>query len=90
VRAPEVRIARLDGAGQRAAGPAPRARPAWCFARGEEVEFTVCERDRLHAGRRFPGPAIVDEGTSSTVVMSDQTVQVDPFGHLLIRQEDRS
>lgn len=64
-------------------------RPAWCFAADEECSFAVYDRSRLAAGDVFDGPAIVDEGTSTTVVMSDQTVHVDGYGQLLITQEER-
>jgi N-methylhydantoinase A len=83
-RAPDVRLERAAAA----AGPVADAllgrRRAWCFARAGEVEFAVYERGRLGAGHAFAGPAIVDEGTSTTVVMSDQSVQVDEYGQLLV------
>jgi N-methylhydantoinase A len=68
--------------------PAARAlmsrRAAWCFASSAEVEFSVYDRSQLAAADRVVGPAIVDEGTSTTVVQSDQVVEVDEYGHLLI------
>jgi N-methylhydantoinase A len=70
-------------------GDASRAliehRDAYCFDRRARVEFAVYERQRLAPGDCVPGPAIVDEGTSTTVVHSDQSLTVDEYGHLLIR-----
>jgi len=60
-------------------------REAFCFDRRGYVEFAVYERGRLAPGDRVPGPAIVAEGTSTTVVHSDQSLAVDEYGHLLIR-----
>ena len=68
--------------------PAPTAmRPAYCFARREMVDFAVYERDTLPAFAAFHGPALVDEGTSVTVIHSDQAVEVNAYGHLVITQE---
>ena len=59
-------------------------REAFCFDRRARVEFAVYERSRLAPGDRVAGPAIVDEGTSTTIVHSDQSLTVDAYGHLLI------
>jgi N-methylhydantoinase A len=45
----------------------------------------VYERAALCAGERIEGPAIIDEGTATTVVHSDQTLLVDEYGNLIIR-----
>jgi len=62
-------------------------RQAFCFARRSVVPFKVYSRELLEPGDRVPGPAIVDEGTSTTVIHSDQSIEVDAYGHLLIRTE---
>lgn len=68
--------------------PDPTAtRPAYCFARREMVDFAVYEREALPAFAAFHGPALVDEGTSVTVIHSDQAVEVNAYGHLVITQE---
>jgi len=61
------------------------ARTAYCFARRDVVPFGVYRREKLTAGIRIPGPAIVEEGTCTTVFYSDQEAVVDVFGNLLIR-----
>lgn len=65
-------------------------RKAYCFARGKMVDFAVYERDLLQAGNQLAGPAIIDEGTSTTVLFSDQSLRVDEFGQLVIRQKGES
>jgi N-methylhydantoinase A len=60
-------------------------RQAYCFDRRAWVAFSVYERQRLAPGDPVQGPAIVDEGTSTTVIHSEQSLSVDEFGHLLIR-----
>lgn len=74
-------VARGDGNVDRAR---ISTREAWCFASQDAREFLVLDRSKLAAGDVFEGPAIVDEGTSTTVVMSDQIVHVDDYGQLLI------
>jgi N-methylhydantoinase A len=63
-------------------------RTAWCFARGEPALFRVYDRGRLGRSDRIDGPAIVDEGTSTTVIHSDQQLSVDGHGHLVIRRKE--
>jgi N-methylhydantoinase A len=46
----------------------------------------VYHRDSLPAGARFDGPALVDEATSTTLVLPGQHVRVDRFGLLLIEE----
>ncbi len=73
-----------------ATGPASQAlrgeREAFCFALRARTTFPVYDRARLAAGHRFDGPAIVEEGTATTVIHSDQVVTVDDHGHLIVRR----
>lgn len=68
-------------------GVAPRARTtrqAYDMARERIEPFAVYDRATLKAGQKLTGPAIIDEGTSTTVLYSDQALEVGPHGHLLI------
>ena len=49
------------------------------------IETPVYDRDRLHPGHGFSGPAIVEQTDSTTVVPPGATVDVDPTGSLQIR-----
>lgn len=73
-----------------ATGPASEARigerDCFCFALRDRTTFAVYDRAKLAAGHAFDGPAIVEEGTTTTVIHSDQTVSVDDHGHLIIRR----
>ena len=65
--------------------PRPRIiRPAYDMAREQLEPFAVYDRSSLKAGQKLNGPAIIEEGTSTTVLFSDQVLNVDPYGHLLI------
>jgi N-methylhydantoinase A len=59
-------------------------RPAYCFDTRAQVDFAAYRRQLLSPGDRVQGPAIIDEGTSTTVVHSSQSLSVDEYGHLLI------
>jgi len=59
-------------------------RDAFCFEQRARVKFAIYERARLAPGDRIEGPAVVDEGTSTTVVHTSQVLTVDEYGHLLV------
>ena len=66
--------------------PSPAgSRKAYCFAARGVVDFELWHRKDLTPDMRIAGPAIVDEGTSTTVFFSDQQLEVDDFGHMIIR-----
>ncbi|MEU0156470.1 hydantoinase/oxoprolinase family protein [Micromonospora fulviviridis] len=59
-------------------------RDAYDFGTREVVPFAVYDRATLAPGDTFTGPALIDEGTSTTVVPSGQRVEVDQHGYLLV------
>ena len=48
---------------------------------------SIYDRDKLYPGFKIQGPAIVEERTSSTVVLPGDLLEVDEFGSLLITTE---
>ncbi|MFG1613465.1 hydantoinase/oxoprolinase family protein [Nonomuraea wenchangensis] len=84
-------VGRLSKPGLRELPPADSAapepigeRPAFDVASGETVAFPVYARAALGAGHEVSGPAIVEEGTSTTVIFGDQQLTVDRYGQLVI------
>lgn len=59
-------------------------RSAFDFGTRTMASFAVYDRFRLESGDQLTGPALIDEGTSTTVVHSGQVVAVDEHGYLLI------
>jgi hypothetical protein len=51
---------------------------------GRDVTATVYERAKLEAGNRIPGPAIVIEMDSTTVILPRHHGRVDAYGNILI------
>ena len=59
-------------------------RSAFCFTLRDMVPFVVYDRAKLGKGDSLYGPAIIDEGTSVTVIHSKQKLEIDRYGNLLI------
>jgi N-methylhydantoinase A len=51
------------------------------------IECPVYDRPKLRAGASIPGPLIVEEWTSTTLVLPGQRMYVDEYGNLLISRE---
>jgi N-methylhydantoinase A len=79
-----VELPKGDGNPERALR---ESRPAFCFAKRGMVPFKIYQRERLEPGDRAPGPAIIEEATSTTVIHSDQTFSVNGYGHIMIDTE---
>jgi N-methylhydantoinase A len=73
--APELRV--LD-AGERSLAFDPDS--------GDRVPVARYHRHALSPGDMFPGPALVDEDQTTTVVPAGFTVVVEPGGHLLLER----
>ncbi|TQM11612.1 hydantoinase/oxoprolinase family protein [Pseudonocardia kunmingensis] len=80
----------------------PVTRPSWpCWTQRTEtgphdvrpvhfgsafVETRIYEREALAAGQRVPGPAVIEEWTTTTVVPPGWTAGVDDLGNLIIER----
>lgn len=76
---PALEIERGDGDPSRA-----RIRDHQVWADGGFQPAAIYDRDRLRAGDRIPGPAIVVEMDSTTLVLPGHDAVVDPYGAILI------
>lgn len=47
-------------------------------------DCAVYDRGRLMAGDHFAGPALVEEASSTTLLLPDQLAMVDRYGHIVI------
>lgn len=68
-------------------GPSPAAAVVGkqkSYMDGKDVTAVVYDRAKLKAGNKVPGPAIVMEMDSTTVILPKHTGTVDPSGCLLI------
>ncbi|MEM5518287.1 hydantoinase/oxoprolinase family protein [Henriciella sp. AS95] len=55
---------------------------------GKMVPAVIYDRSRLRAGDKIPGPAIIIEMDSTTLVEADCKALVDPVGNILITLKD--
>ena len=82
----EVDKPALDFTPRASGDPVVERRPAW-FGEWREVE--VLDRERLPAGSRIEGPAIVEEAGGTTVAPPGWTLEVHPGGALSCTGESR-
>lgn len=59
-------------------------RQAFCFQRRDKTDFAVFTRNKLAPGDRIFGPALIEEGSSVTVIHTGQRLVVDVYGHLVV------
>ena len=62
------------------------SRAAYDFASGRITAMDIFDRFQLPPGATLVGPAIVVEGTSTLVIHADQRLEVDAYGHLILRR----
>ena len=67
--------------------PPKEHRQVYYAEAGGYVECPIYDRYALPAGARFPGPAVIEEFDSTTVVHPGFTVRVDDVGNLIIEKE---
>ncbi len=60
------------------------------FHRGKSLTATVYERSRLKAGHRVPGPAVITQTDSTTLILPEHYGEVDPHLNILIWPNGRS
>jgi len=73
-----------DPARGEAADALTGTRQAFFSEAGGWVATDLYDRETLHAGAAFTGPAIVEQGDSTTVVPPGATARVDDYGNLIL------
>jgi N-methylhydantoinase A len=61
------------------------SRQVFSGERDAHVEYAVYDRTKLGAGDTLPGPAIVEESTSTTVLHENDVLTVGEYGELIIQ-----
>ena len=59
------------------------------YHRGQFTTAAVYERSRLKAGHRIPGPAVITQADSTTLILPGHYGQVDPYLNILVWPNDR-
>jgi N-methylhydantoinase A len=82
---PPVAMPVIGDAAESAESAQVGSRKAYFPAVGQEpAEVPVYSREKLRAGHRFTGPAIVEQYDSTTVVCPGQAATVDRYGNLVV------
>jgi N-methylhydantoinase A/oxoprolinase/acetone carboxylase beta subunit len=71
-----------------AAPPPPCRRNVYEPALGRMVAFAVYQRDDLEPGCELAGPALIEEGQTTTVVPASFMLFVDGAGYLVMESRD--
>lgn len=56
------------------------------FFGGRALSASIYNRERLRAGNRFRGPAVVTEYSATTIVLAGWRARVDDYGNLIMEQ----
>jgi N-methylhydantoinase A len=80
----EIEARRLPKSGTRTPAAAAVIGKSTVFMEGKDMQATLYRRDKLKAGNKIEGPAIVLEMDSTSVILSGHTGNVDQFGNILI------
>jgi N-methylhydantoinase A len=83
---PDVTPVGLEKGGEDPAAALRTTHTIW--VEGGEVDASVYDRAKLKAGNVVPGPAIVTEMDSTTLILPGHAATVHPGGSLLIRPLD--
>ncbi|MFT3687899.1 MAG: hypothetical protein QM789_02555 [Paenirhodobacter sp.] len=62
-------------------------RPVWMPEAGDHVETALYQRDLLRPGNIVPGPAIIDQMDSTTVVPPGMRATVDAYRNLILEAD---
>ena len=73
--------------GPDASGAVVAQRNVWLPEAGGFVACPVYDRDRLRAGNRIAGPAIVEQMDATTVVLPGMVARVEPYMNLILEAE---
>ncbi|MBV9813507.1 MAG: hydantoinase/oxoprolinase family protein [Acetobacteraceae bacterium] len=71
-------------AGENAAAAITGRRDVWLPEAGGFVPCPVYDRDRLEAGNRIAGPAVVEQMDATTLILPGMSAQVDAYSNLIM------
>lgn len=81
---PNVKLQETEAGSADASSAKKGNRPAYFAEAGGFVQTDLYDRDKLQAGMRFAGPAIVEERDSTAVIGTNTEVVVDAWGNLIV------
>ncbi len=81
---PKARFEAQPDAGPDASGAVIGTREVWLPEAGGFVACPVYQREKLRAGNRIAGPAIIEQMDATTVVLPGMAARVEPYMNLIL------
>jgi N-methylhydantoinase A len=81
---PKAQLNPQPDAGPDASGAVIGARDVWLPEASGFVSCKIYDRDKLQAGNRIMGPAIVEQMDATTVVLPNMSARVEPYLNLIL------
>ena len=73
-----------DDAGPDASHAIVGQREVWLPEAGGFISCPIYDRDRLDAGNRIDGPAIVEQMDTTTIILPGMTARVEPYLNMIL------
>jgi len=73
-----------DDAGPDASHAIVGQREVWLPEAGGYISCAIYDRDRLDAGNRIDGPAIVEQMDTTTIILPGMTARVEPYLNMIL------
>jgi N-methylhydantoinase A len=90
IQVPRLSLPSIDGGAGDARDAAKGTRQLFDIESSKFVNAGVYDRAKLRAGQQVPGPAIIEQFDSTTVMLSGQVATVNPTGTLIIENREAS
>jgi len=81
---PKASFERHHDGGPDASGAVVARREVWLPEAGGFVACAVYDRDKLRAGNRVPGPAVIEQMDATTLVLPGVKARVEPYLNLVL------
>ena len=81
---PKARFAAQPDAGPDASAAITGRRRVWLPEAEGFADCPIYDRDRLRAGNRFNGPAVVEQMDATTIVLPGMTARIEPYLNLIL------
>jgi len=82
---PKIKAKEIESGTEDAAAALKRSR--MCFLENDYIETPIYDGDRLKSGNIIPGPAIIEEVTTTVVIPGLFRCEVDKYGNYILRRK---
>jgi N-methylhydantoinase A len=83
----KIPLARVENGTAKPPADSLTMRSEVCLDGKTTREIPFYKRQALRAGNIVPGPAVIDDGLSTILVVADATASIDQYGNVIIDEE---